>query len=36
MILFIDEIYFFVGVGLVEGLMDVSNILKLVFVWGEF
>lgn len=34
-ILFIDEIYIMVGVGKVEGFMDVGNMFKLVLVWGE-
>lgn len=34
-ILFIDEIYILVGVGKGEGVMDVVNILKFVFVCGE-
>lgn len=35
MIFFIDEVYMIVGVGFVEGLMDVGNILKLVLVCGD-
>lgn len=35
-ILFIDEIYIMIGVGGVEGVIDVFNIFKLVLVWGEF
>lgn len=34
-ILFIDEIYMIVGVGVSEGGMDVVNILKFAFVRGE-
>lgn len=34
-IVFIDEIYLFIGVGFVEGLFDVVNIFKLVFFCGE-
>lgn len=33
--LFIDEIYNIVGVGKIEGSMDVGNLLKLMFVCGE-
>lgn len=35
-ILVIDEVYILIGVGVVEGVIDVVNILKLVFLWGEF
>lgn len=31
-ILFIDEIYMFVGVGKIDGVMDVGNMLKLMLV----
>jgi len=34
-ILFIDEIYIFVGVGVVEGVIDVVFIFKLMFLCGE-
>lgn len=34
-ILFIDELYIMVGVGKVDGVMDVGNMLKLVLVCGE-
>lgn len=34
-ILFIDELYMMVGVGKVDGVMDVGNMLKLVLVCGE-
>lgn len=34
--MFIDEIYNIVGVGKIEGSMDVGNLLKLMLVWGEF
>lgn len=34
-ILFVDEIYMFIGVGGGNGVMDVANILKFVLVWGE-
>lgn len=35
-IFFIDEIYEIMGVGNVEGGMDVGNVLKFVFVCGDF
>lgn len=35
MIFFIDELYMLVGVGGVEGVIDVVNVFKLVLVWGE-
>lgn len=35
-ILFIDEFYILIGVGGVEGVIDVFNILKFLFVCGEF
>lgn len=31
----IDEVYILIGVGVVEGVIDVVNIFKLVFVCGE-
>lgn len=34
-ILFIDEMYMLVGVGKIDGVMDVVNLIKLVLVWGE-
>lgn len=34
-ILFIDELYIMVGVGKLDGVMDVGNMFKLVFVCGE-
>lgn len=33
--MFIDEIYIIVGVGKIEGLMDVGNFIKFMFVRGE-
>lgn len=33
--LFIDEIYMVVGVGVIGGVMDVSNLFKLMLVRGE-
>lgn len=34
-ILVIDEVYILIGVGVVEGVIDVVNILKFVLVCGE-
>lgn len=34
-ILFIDELYVLVGVGKIDGVMDVVNLIKFVLVWGE-